>query len=249
MPVRVDSTLDNLTIPEFVNRRELSSDVHRHLRRLINDGVIPAGSELNQADLARRFQVSRIPMREAFRMLQQEGLINVELNQRATVRALDSREVDQLYGVRIALEALGVRITAGYLTKAEIDESRECLKRMSETKRSQDMSEWISVHRHFHTLCTARADEPLARIILSYSERTERYLRFVQQSHPDAFAAAEDEHERILAALTSGDADGGSALMARHLAHTATSVLADLDDEFDATTVQQALSMTCLAAR
>lgn len=243
MPVRVDAALDDLVIPTIDNPREISSQLHVHLRRLINDGAIAPGTELNQADLARRFNVSRIPMREAFRMLQQEGLIDVQLNQRAVVRALDAVEVDQLYGVRISLEALGARITAGRLTDTEVAEARGCLRRMAKTKRATDMTEWVTAHRRFHTLCTARAGAPLARIILSYSERTERYVRFGQQAHADAFAVAEAEHEQILAALVAGESETAGALMARHLAHTATTVLTDLDGCSQALTVAQSLQM------
>jgi len=243
MPVRVDAALDDLVVPALDNPREISSQLHTHLRRLINDGAIAPGTELNQADLARRFSVSRIPMREAFRMLQQEGLIDVQLNQRAVVRALDAGEVDQLYGVRITLESLGARITAGRLSDAEVAEARDCLRRMRKTKRAEDMSEWVTVHRRFHTLCTARAGAPLAGIILSYSERTERYVRFGQQAHADTFAVAEAEHEQILTALAAGEVAAAGASMARHLAHTAATVLADLDGDFEALTVAQSLQM------
>jgi DNA-binding GntR family transcriptional regulator len=83
----------------------------------------------------------------------------------------------------------------------------------------------------------------LAGIILSYSERSERYVRFGQQAHADTFAVAEAEHEEILAALVAGEAETAGALMARHLAHTATTVLTDLDDCFNALTVAQSLRM------
>ncbi|WP_433602426.1 GntR family transcriptional regulator [Nocardia sp. CA-135953] len=243
MPVRVDDAFDDIAVPQFGNPREISSQAHAHLRRLINDGVIGPGTELNQADLARRFGVSRVPMREAFRMLQQEGLIDVQLNQRAIVRALDAGEVDQLYGVRITLESLGARITAGHITAEEVVEAKLLLTTMRRTRRDRNMSEWITAHRQFHSLCTARAGDPLARIILSYSERTERYLRFVQQAHPDSFAAAEHEHEEILAALVAGDAECAGSLMAHHLSRTATRVLADLAAGGDGPTVRQALAM------
>ena len=249
MPVRVDEALDDIAVPELLRHpREISSELHTHLRRLINDGVITPGTELNQADLARRFNVSRIPMREAFRMLQQEGLIEVQLNQRATVRALDADEVDQLYGMRITLEALGARITAGSMTDEEVRLAQGCLATMRKVKRRKDMTEWIAVHREFHRLCTARAGEPLARIILSCSERTERYLRFVQRSHSDAFAVADREHQGILAALVEGDAPRAGTLMAEHLSHTATMVLNDLHADNQCTTVQQALAMSGLPA-
>jgi DNA-binding GntR family transcriptional regulator len=111
-------------------------------------------------------------------------------------------------------------------------------------KRQKDMAEWITVHREFHRLCTVRAGEPLARTILSCSERTERYLRFVQRSQCDAFAAAEREHERILEALLDGDTLRAGTLMAEHLSHTAVMVLSELHADNQCTTVQQALAMS-----
>jgi DNA-binding GntR family transcriptional regulator len=249
VPVRVDEALDNIAVPELLRHpREISSELHTHLRQLINDGVIAPGTELNQADLARRFNVSRIPMREAFRMLQQEGLIDVHLNQRAVVRALDADEVDQLYGMRITLESLGARITAGSLTDEEVRLARGCLATMRKVKRRKDMTEWITVHREFHRLCTARAGEPLARTILSCSERTERYLRFGQRVHPDAFVAAEQEHRQILAALVGGDVHRAGTLMAEHLSHTATLVVTNLQADNQCATVGQALAMSGLDA-
>ena len=114
---------------------------------------------------------------------------------------------------------------------------------MRKTKRATDMSEWVTAHRRFHTLCTAPAGVPLAGIILSYSERTERYVRFGQQAHADTFAVAEAEHEQILTAVVNGEVDAAGSLMARHLAHTAATVLGDLDPNFEAVTMSESLQM------
>ncbi|MBF4571851.1 GntR family transcriptional regulator [Herbiconiux sp. VKM Ac-1786] len=245
MPVRTDEGYEKLSIPTFTKTRDTSDQIHAYLRHLIIDEVLPAGSELNQAELARRMGVSRIPMREAFRMLQQEGLIDVQLNQRAVIRELDAHEVDDLYGTRIALESLGVRITSGHLTEAEDASASTLLQLMRDSVASGDMAAWVAAHRRFHSVCTIRAGEPLARLILSYSERTERYLRFAQLAHPGAFGSAELEHQAILDALRSGDAARGGALMAEHLSHTARIVLADLGSTDEAgSTITEALAMS-----
>jgi DNA-binding GntR family transcriptional regulator len=242
MPVKTENVLEGLPIPEFSSPREVVAELHAHLRQLIIDSLRP-GTELNQADIARRYSVSRTPVREAFRMLQQEGLIDVQPNQRAFVRQLDAREVDQLYGVRVTLESLGVRITAGRLSEEDVRMARNLLAAMDDALTHSDMRRWITEHRHFHELCSARADPPLARIIHSYSELSERYLRFAQLEHPTTFAAARDEHERILEGLVAGEAEATGALMARHLAKTAELVLADLGFSEERGAVQEALRM------
>lgn len=202
-------------------------DVHRHLRRLIVDSAIPAGTVLTQAPLARAFGVSRTPLREAFRMLQEEGLISTETNQRAVVRELDPDELDQLYGVRIMLESLGAQLTAGRLAREEFRAAVAALMRMAETSVGEQPEKWLDAHRTFHQLCVARAGEPLKRVISSYAQRSERYLRAHQLAHPTAFASAHAEHEAILRALDIGDADLAGELMGEHLSHTSLTVLAD----------------------
>lgn len=121
--------------PVFTDRRSTSIEVHKHLRDLILDSTLPPGTVLKQAELARQFGTSRAPpLREAFRMLQEEGLIEADLNQAGRVRALDANELDQLYGARIALESLGVRVTTGRLTTAEATRAQQLLDTMEQLR-------------------------------------------------------------------------------------------------------------------
>lgn len=229
MPVRPEPAYESLQVPTFTKTRDVSVQLHAYLRHLIIDEVLPAGTTLNQADLARRLGVSRIPMREAFRMLQQEGLIDVQLNQRATIRELSVHEVESLYGTRIVLESLGTRITAGHLSDDEYAHGIDLLEQMSTAIGASDGARWMTLHRDFHALCSARTDEPLSELIRSLSERTERYLRLVQRvSHPDTVDATHREHRAIIEAVHRGDAASAGALMADHLTHVARIVVLDL---------------------
>ncbi|MDT0183977.1 GntR family transcriptional regulator [Microbacterium sp. ARD31] len=243
MPGREFDAIENLPAPTFTNPRHVSVELHDHLRRLIIDARIPPGQVLKQAQLARVFGVSRTPTREAFRMLQEEGLIEADTNQRATVRHLDVNEVDQLYSVRILLESFGTRLTAGSISDTEIEQAKEHLRRMDEARDVADMDAWVHAHRAFHGVCVSRADEPLLRVIDSYSERTERYLRLYQVWHPQSFSIAHDEHEAILDAIVEGDRDAAASRMANHLARTSLSVLRDLSPNGDGFAVSQALAL------
>ena len=111
--------------------RRTSIEVHAHLRELIISGVLPPGTELKQAELARVFAVSRTPLREAFRMLQEEGLIAGEPNQRSRVLGFDPEELELLYAGRVALECLGVRLTAGHLSREEERSATSAMREMS----------------------------------------------------------------------------------------------------------------------
>jgi DNA-binding GntR family transcriptional regulator len=238
------SALSPLTI---VEPRSTSLEVHAHLRRLIIDSVLAPGAVLKQAELARAFEVSRTPMREAFRMLQEEGLIDAEPNQRARVRGFDPVELDLLYATRITLESLGCRLSAGRLTPEEADEARGLIDEMERARRADDTDAWIDTHHRFHGLCMARTGEPLIRTITSYAERSERYLRLYRIWHPMAFTIAHDEHLAILAAVEQGDATAAGRLMARHLSRTALVVLGDLAADTPSHAIDQALAMATAA--
>lgn len=235
--------IDELPKPELNDPRRVSVDLRDHMRRLIFDNVLQPGDVLKQAALARAFGVSRTPMREAFRMLQEEGIIVVEVDQRAQVRGLDPNELDQLYGVRIALEALGTRLTAGRLDADEVIEAKASLVRLDELKDAHDMDAWMAEHRIFHQLCMARADEPLARVAQSYAERSLRYLRLYQVMHPSSFQISHDEHESILEAVVAGRTHEAGELMAAHLAHTSLTVLADVAPDVLGVATREALAM------
>jgi len=227
--------------PEIRDPRTTSLDVHRHLRALIIGGALPPGTVLKQAELARVFDVSRTPLREAFRMLQEEGLIEADPNQRPRVRGLDPSELDNLYASRILLEALGARVTTGTLSEEEVEEGRALLREMDDAHDRRAMPDWLGAHRRFHRICTARAEGPLAKAISGYGEQSERYLLTYQSWHPESIARAQREHVALLGAVAGSDPVLSGCLMAEHLSHTALHVLNDLDA--GAVSARQALAM------
>src|SRR3954449_10655230 len=96
--------------------------VHARLRAAILSGEIAEGAVTSQATLAERFGVGRTPLREALRMLQREGLIISEPNRRVRVAGLSADDVEELYIMRIALEAIAIRLTVPVLSATDIAE-------------------------------------------------------------------------------------------------------------------------------
>lgn len=222
--------------------RRISVEVHTHLRELIVSGVLKPGTELKQAELARAFAVSRAPLREAFRMLQEEGLVTAEPNQRSRVVGFDPDELELLYAARIALEALGVRLTAGRLTSAEGRDATAALKEMDRAYRASDMTSWSRAHHRFHRLLVVRCGARVTRTIASYAEQSEPYVRAYQTQHRDLFPERHREHTEILAAVMDGDPGTGTRLMASHLAGTALRVLGDFAPDRRASAVEAAVA-------
>lgn len=239
----MSGSLEQLPGLRLSDPRRISVDVHAHLRQLIVSGVLVPGTELRQAELARTFAVSRAPLREAFRMLQEEGLITGEPNQRSRVVGFDPDELELLYAARISLEALGVRLTAGRLTPAEGRDASAALQEMDRAYRASDTASWSHAHHRFHRLMVGRCGARVLRTIASYAEQSDPYVRTFQLQHPDMVPARHQEHVDLLAAVVAADADAASRLMASHLEGTARQVLGDFAPGRQPSAVEAAVTL------
>jgi DNA-binding GntR family transcriptional regulator len=216
-------------------------DVHTQLRTMILRGELPPGSVIPQAAMARRLGVSRTPMREAFRLLQEEGLIEALPDQRPRVRAVDPEDLDAVYGARIMLESLAIGVTAHTVDEPDLERMRQALKLMEAHAETDNVDEWHRAHHEFHSVATRAVGPPLRRMIVSLGERSERYVRLAQLGAPGSWSRGREEHQKLLATLSDGDQAEATHLIARHLARTALNVLADVAPEHDPVTIRTAL--------
>ena len=105
--------------------RQAIPHVHAYLRECILNGTLSPGTKLSQVSLAAQLGISRTPLREVLRMLQEEGLVEIEPNQRTRVAGLDPEELDEVYASRILLETLALSMTIGHFgAKARADAKR-----------------------------------------------------------------------------------------------------------------------------
>src|SRR4051812_1169371 len=110
--------------------RDNIAAIHDKLREAILRGDLPAGAVLSQLRLAEEFGVSRGPVREALRLLQREGLVEAELNRRVRIAEFSVNDLEEIYAMRIANEALAVRTTVPRLSVPEVEALRACLEEM-----------------------------------------------------------------------------------------------------------------------
>ncbi len=224
--------------------RQAIPHVHAYLRECILDGTLTPGTKLSQVGLAKQIGISRTPLREVLRMLQEEGLVEIEPNQRTRVSGLDPQELDGVYGSRILLETLALSMTIGQFGAASRKEAKRLLAAMRRAARTGDFVAWFAAHADYHRLVTASAGEALQRQLRAFADRTTRYIRIYQLSDPDSWQAAGDvEHAQILEALIAGDEGGALTGMAHHLARTALRVLTDCAPEFVPVAVPHAVAL------
>ncbi|WP_217236284.1 GntR family transcriptional regulator [Streptomyces sp. AC555_RSS877] len=226
-----------------VGGRRLALDVHARLRAMILSGELPPGSALLQAEMARKLGVSRTPMREAFRLLQEEGLIDARPDQRARVRGVDPEDLDGVYGARIMLETLAVNLTAKSLDAGDLERMGEAVQRMRELAGQEQPDKWHAAHREFHGIATGAVGPHLQRMLAPLGEHSERYIRLAQLGMPSSWPRAHADHEALLDALRLSDSDEAARVIARHLARTALNVLADIAPEYEPAATRTALGI------
>ncbi|MFC8845899.1 MULTISPECIES: GntR family transcriptional regulator [unclassified Micromonospora] len=184
------------------------------LRRAIREKVIPPGSLLVQEDLARRFEVSRNPVREALRILASEGLVEMATGGRASVRQLTLEDLRDIYDLRITLEPT--------LAPAIVEEARGrdivVLRRLSDEMAVTDTTAtWLRLNYEFHLKLYDLASRPHARRVCAnllaltqpYSQENIEKLGGRQ--------AAIQEHREMVDAVQRGDAGQLAALIHQHL--------------------------------
>ena len=233
--------IERLDLPEA---RQAIPRLHAYLRECILDGRIPPGTKLSQLALAKQLGVSRTPLREVLRMLQEEGYVEFEPNQRMRVTDLDPEELDADYACRIVLETLALSMTLESFGSRQRREAGRLLTAMRRAARIGDLPGWFAAHHAYHRVMTSGAGEPLLRTLQSLEDRSVRYIRIYQRSEPGDWQRAGDaEHAAILDALTEGDDRAALSGLAHHLARTALRVLADCAPDYTPRAVPHAVAL------
>ena len=223
--------------------RRLAVEVHARLREMIVRGELPPGMPLLQAEMARKLNVSRTPMREAFRMLQEEGLIDHQPDQRAVVREIDPGELDSVYTARVMLESAAVSVTIASASADQVARMKAAQKRMRAHQADDQITQWQEAHREFHQITTEGAGAHLCRTIATLSETSERFVRVAQLGHPASWMRWDADHEALIEAFERRDHDAAIRTIAQHLARTAFTAMADIAPHMNALTTRAALNL------
>jgi DNA-binding GntR family transcriptional regulator len=215
------------SLPALGERRTASDEVADTLREAIIAGQFADGEELNQVELARQFGVSRVPVREALRRLEAEGLVSAEAHRRVVIPGLDRARISEIFEIRALLEGYLLERAAPHLGPDELAALNKVLK---ELDRARGREPWLARNREFHRELLSPADAPTAMdIVERLSAKVERYLRRrggVQRSE-----AAGREHREIVEALEKGSAKQAGKALSRHILSTRDAVIAALPDD------------------
>ncbi len=208
--------------------RELSSvsQIHDELRDLILKGKFEPGARLSQIELAKQLRVGRTPLREALRMLQQEGLIVAEHNKRPRMLSFDPEVIDANSAEVILLFSLTATVSVPRLSDGEVATIRTSLDEMRQAEKCGDLDRWTQADIKFHADAFVHAGAPLAARVKRACDEFQYYLRFLVTRDNVQWDRIDAEHEAILDACAARNGDLVSTLTAGHFARGHITLLA-----------------------
>ena len=202
---------------ELIRSHSLATVVRHEIERRILAGEIVPGAKLTEADMAAELRVSRGPVREAFRALEQAGLLRNEKNRGVFVRSLTHFEADELYEVRAGLDALIGRLAAERCTPAQVAELRDLLRGMQKAARARNVDEYYPLNVRFHdALAQFSGNATLLSTYRRLVNELHLYRRETLAHGPGSFPTSTHEHQAIVDAVASGDADRAALLLHEH---------------------------------
>lgn len=206
---------------ELIRSHSLTTVVRHELERRILAGEILPGAKLTEADVALELKVSRGPVREAFRALDQAGLVRVEKNRGVFVRQVSLQEANEIYEVRAALEGLIGRLAAQRIDADEIEQLRGIVKKMAALEKSRKAEAYFALNVEFHeVLVRAARNGALATHYRRVVNELDLYRRETLTRSTDNIAVSTREHEAIVHALAKGDERLTEKLLVEHVLHS-----------------------------
>jgi DNA-binding GntR family transcriptional regulator len=200
-----------------VGRANLHDELVERLRELIVEGALEPGARVPERQLCERFAVSRTPLREALKVLASEGLLELLPHRGARVTRLTAADLDEMFPVMGALEALAGELACARITETELAEVRALHYQMVLHATRGELPEYFRLNQRIHEAIMAAARNPtLARLYRGLAGRVRRARYLANMSKP-RWDQAVAEHEAILAALEKRDGVALGRVLEAHL--------------------------------
>lgn len=211
-----------------IDRQGLAAAVTAKLRDMIVEGVLTPGTRLNERVLCEQLSVSRTPLREAFKTLEVEGLIDLLPNRGAVVTQMSIADIEQTFEVMGALEGLSGKLACERITDREIAEIKALHFEMLAAHARHDLPSYYRINHVIHDRINAAANNAvLTATYLQINARIQS-LRFRSNFNQEKWDIAVKEHSAMLAALEKRDGEALRAILEKHLYNKRDIVIAEV---------------------
>ena len=201
----------------FSNGFSLTDEIADIVRERILKGEYRIGEKIKENQIATELKVSRTPIREAFKQLENEGLIDYIPNRGCFAKGFTRQDIEDIYAVRKALEVLAVEWAVNRIDDEQLAELQRQSDLMEFYTTRKDSKRVLEINADFHDIIyNAAGSRFMAQVLRSYKEyieQTRKVLYYEQDCLTDIFS----EHREILEAIKRRDSAGAKAAMARHL--------------------------------
>ncbi|MBL7249911.1 GntR family transcriptional regulator [Alloalcanivorax sp. C16-2] len=206
-----------------VRRRSMEEEVYLRMREAILQGDLPGGERLVQEDIAQRFGTSRIPVRDALRRLDADGLVEAGARGVYSVTRFGPDDLKEVYALRELLEGHLAAHACEHLGAEALDELEQLQEEMEHAQANQDAEAYVALNQRFHRALYDAAAQP----------RTEKIILSLWQGIPPLtpltiehrMEESSREHRAIIAALRAGDSAGAGQAMRAHIATAGRALL------------------------
>ncbi|ADH88911.1 transcriptional regulator, GntR family [Ancylobacter novellus DSM 506] len=205
--------------------------IQREIERLIGTGELTGGVRINESALALKLGISRGPVREACRALEQIGLLRSELNRGFFVREINTKEALDLYDIRAGLFGTAGRLAASIITTSHLRLMDELIGRMDAAIEAADIATFYTLNNEFHRQVVMASDN--AKLIELYPLLEAELHLFRRRGLvlPGSMRTSNDEHKAILEALRQSDGTTAARLLERHILAGKARFLRTLEDD------------------
>lgn len=214
-----------------IQRRPLHEEAADRLRDLIVQGTLAPGVRLNERLLTAQLGVSRTPLREAFKVLATEGLVELLPNRGAIVSPIDAERLQETLAVMGVLEGLAGELACRNATDAQLNEIRALHYEMLAYHARGDLAGYFKFNQAIHLKLVKYSGNATLYNAYRQLNGTIRRARYMANLSKERWDAAVREHEEILAALGARDVKRIKVLLTDHLTHKLASVVGGLKAE------------------
>ncbi len=194
----------------------LANLVQTEIERMILDGELGSGAKLTEATLADQLGVSRGPVREAFRMLEEAGLVRTEKNRGVFVRDVPIEEALEIFEVRAVMDLYVGRKLAETIQPTQVRELRQLVDAMDQAVRADNAADYHRFNLRFHDRLLELAGN--AKLLATYRKLVNELSLFRRQNLTnESMTVYSREHRQIVKAIAAGDPEAAGQAMYRHV--------------------------------
>jgi DNA-binding GntR family transcriptional regulator len=228
----LDSTSSRFSDP--IQKITIVDTLARRIRKRILHNEFTAGEQLRQEALADAYGVSRMPIREALRQLEAEGLVIFNPHKGVIVSAMSLAEAEELFDLRLLIEPDLITRSTRMATPKDHRAARKALDICNDTYDNGDITHWGETNSAFHECLYRPAGRTRSLgLVQSLNANIDRYVRLQLSLDDQAPEQAHREHDALFQLFQSGDADGARAALTTHIAVARQKLIDALQDRVE----------------